>query len=148
MENTLFHPPPLSLLPPCLSYLLPSLPSFLSSFPPSFPLFPLFFLPSLPPFLLPPSLPFSGQNSRSASPMMKKRSTAQGDDTPSSSDTASHDYWSIKSGSPSLNRLHVHTIHGNIYSQSPRRGVPPNLSKFAKDKRYEDVPTGNKLVTI
>ena len=64
--------------------------------------------------------------SRSNSPMIKKRSQQRCEETPSSTDTASHDYWSITA---SLNRLHPPIAHGqsNLYTQ-----VQCNLQYFIK----------------
>jgi hypothetical protein len=52
-------------------------------------------------------------SSRSNSPMIKaKRNLYRSDETPSSTDTASHDYW--------LSQPSIHG-HPNLYSQGPRR---------------------------
>ena len=65
--------------------------------------------------------------SRSNSPMIKKRSQQRCEETPSSTDTASHDYWSIAA---SLNRLHPPITHGqsNLYSQVQRYFIKLTMS--------------------
>lgn len=89
----------------------------------------------------------SANVSRSNSPIIKKRSQQRSEETPSSTDTVSHDYWSIAA---SLSRLPPHITHGqsNIYTQIPQRGVPPDLGKYAKAKSYSELSRESRVLTV
>ncbi|CAI8019183.1 hypothetical protein GBAR_LOCUS11547 [Geodia barretti] len=80
-------------------------------------------------------------SSRSNSPMIKtKRMMYRSDETPSSTDTANHDYW--LQSQPSIIRGQT-----NLYSQGPRR-VPPNLRAYAKAESFDELSRESKVLTV
>jgi hypothetical protein len=80
-------------------------------------------------------------SSRSNSPMIKsKRILYRSDETPSSTDTASHDYW--LQSQPSIIRGQT-----NLYSLGPRR-APPNLRTYAKAESFDELSRESKVLTV